>query len=573
MTHSAIWFAIAGKSILVLALAHLITLALRRRSAAARHLVWIASSAVLVALPLLSLSLPALHAPTSEAAAAVFRTTLTVPGRATPSVALTAPPARSAHLIPDLGPLKTPLLFFWLLGSLGSLLHSLLSYSAAHRIRRSARVLDTPSPGVPVLEAPSGLMPMTVGILRPAIVLPSGSSQWSEPLRRTVLAHELAHVRRCDTAAQLLARIALALYWWNPLAWTAWRQLLQEAERAADDAVLHSGARPSDYAAHLLDIARSLQPAPWPAVAIARTSNLETRLRAVLNPHLLRTAPSRAAAITSIALALLLAAPLAAIHAQDTHATPASSDSDLTRQGDLAWNRGDRKSAVTYYQQALNLLSGKPASAHLIERLGAAAILDKNYPQARYDFQEMPYADTSSSGRAAMWQAVVAACENNPALASQFFDQALTLEDPKSLDTAVTLDLYSALLHQQHQDAKANELSNRAAAIRKALVQPSAPPEGVYRIEGGVQSPRPISKTEPTYSDDARAAKLAGTSVLRIVIGADGVVRSPQIVRPLGLGLDESAIEAVNKWRFTPGTKDGRPVPVLATVEVNFRLF
>ena len=362
------------------------------------------------------------------------------------------------------------------------------------------------------------------------------------------------------------------LYWWNPLAWTAWRQLLEEAERAADDAVLYSGARASDYASHLLDIARSLQPAPWPAVAMARTSNLETRLRAVLDPHLRRTAPSRAAAVTSIALALLIAAPLAAIHAQDTHAAPASGDSGLTRQGDLAWNRGDRKSAVTYYQQALNLLSGKPASAHLLERLGEAAILDKNYPQARYGFQEMPYADAASSGRAAMWQAVVAARENNPALASQLFDRALSLEDPKSLDTAVTLDLYSNLLHQQHQDSKANELSARAATIRKAVVQPGTPPEGVYRIQGGVQPPRLTSKSEPAYSDDARAAKLTGATELRIVIGADGVVRSPQIVRPLGLGLDEKAIEAVSQWRFTPGTKDGKPVPVLATIEVNFRL-
>ncbi len=572
MTHSAIWFAIAGKSILALALAHLTTLALRRRSAATRHLVWTASSAVLVALPLLSLSLPALGVPTPEAAIAVFRTSVTVPQTPTASSAPTAPPAHSVPSIPDLRDVETALLFFWLLGSLGSLLHLLSSSSAARRIRRSARPIEAPDIGVPVLEARSGLMPMTVGVFHPAIVLPACSSQWSESLRRAVLAHELAHVRRYDTAAQLLARIALALYWWNPLAWAAWRQMLEEAERAADDAVLHSGARASDYAAHLLDIARSLRPAPWPAVAMARTSNLETRLRAVLDPHLRRTAPSRAGAVTSIALALLLAAPLAAIHAEDTHAAPASGDSGLTRQGDLAWNQGDRKSAVTYYQQALNLLSGKPASTHLLERLGEAAILDKNYPQARYDFQEMPYADASSSGRAAMWQAVVAVHENNPALASQLFDQAFPLEDPNSLDTALTLDLYSSLLHQQHQDTKANELTSRAATIRHALTAPGAIPDGVYKIGNGVLPPRLNKQPNPKYSQDARAAGLAGTTVLRIVVGADGVVRNPQIVRPLGLGLDEKAIEAVKQWRFTPGTKDGQPVPVLATIEVNFRL-
>jgi len=95
---------------------------------------------------------------------------------------------------------------------------------------------------------------------------------------------------------------------------------------------------------------------------------------------------------------------------------------------------------------------------------------------------------------------------------------------------------------------------------------------GVYRIGGGVSAPALIFKVEPEYSEEARKAKFQGTVVLYVVVDEKGQPRELKVVRPLGLGLDEKAIEAVQKWRFKPGVKDGKPVPVAATVEVNFRL-
>jgi TonB family protein len=95
---------------------------------------------------------------------------------------------------------------------------------------------------------------------------------------------------------------------------------------------------------------------------------------------------------------------------------------------------------------------------------------------------------------------------------------------------------------------------------------------GVYRIGGGVSSPIPIFKPEPEYSEEARKAKFQGSVMLAIVILADGTTSNIRVIRPLGLGLDEKAIEAVQKWRFRPSMKDGRPVAVTANVEVNFRL-
>jgi TonB family protein len=97
-------------------------------------------------------------------------------------------------------------------------------------------------------------------------------------------------------------------------------------------------------------------------------------------------------------------------------------------------------------------------------------------------------------------------------------------------------------------------------------------PSGVYRVGGGVSPPRLVKKVEPQYSIEARKARLEGTVLLRVIVGANGKTRDLQVLRGLGLGLDENATDAVSGWEFGPGLKDGKPVNVLAQIEVNFRL-
>ena len=94
----------------------------------------------------------------------------------------------------------------------------------------------------------------------------------------------------------------------------------------------------------------------------------------------------------------------------------------------------------------------------------------------------------------------------------------------------------------------------------------------MFRVGGGVTAPSLLSKVEPEYSEEARRAKYQGTVVLYVEVYPDGKAHNLKVLRSLGLGLDEKAIEAVNKWRFRPGYKDGKPVTVQATIEVNFRL-
>lgn len=96
--------------------------------------------------------------------------------------------------------------------------------------------------------------------------------------------------------------------------------------------------------------------------------------------------------------------------------------------------------------------------------------------------------------------------------------------------------------------------------------------EKVYRIgEEGVTLPTVLSKTEPIYTDEARNAKIEGTVVLSLEIDTEGFAQNIEVIRSLDGGLDQSAVTAVQQWRFKPGEKNGKPVRVAAKIEVNFR--
>lgn len=97
---------------------------------------------------------------------------------------------------------------------------------------------------------------------------------------------------------------------------------------------------------------------------------------------------------------------------------------------------------------------------------------------------------------------------------------------------------------------------------------------GVYRIGGGISAPVPLFEPEAEFSDEARRAKYQGVCIIGIIVDAQGNPQNVHVVRALGMGLDEKAMEAVRKYKFKPAMKDGKtPVPVMVNVEVNFRLY
>jgi beta-lactamase regulating signal transducer with metallopeptidase domain/HEAT repeat protein len=361
------------RSTLVLAVAWALTAVMRRSAASTRHFVWscaIAAS-VLVAVPGLvgarvSVPVPAGLAPIAEStvepisaasAAGSERTrptspvTETIPAgldtatsegaaRFQPSELASTPAPRSLSMAEIAGAT-------WIAGSLMAFAYLAVGLVTAWRVRGSATPIeaawvDDARVLAEALEVPGDILfveshlvttPLIVGIWKPVIVMPREASTWSDERLRLVVLHELAHVKRHDCLTQTLARGVRALYWFNPLAWVAVQRLRAERERACDDFVLSVGTRASDYADHLLEIARSMRRSgltPVPGLAMARPSQLEGRLLAILDPAIRRasTINARVAVVATIAL---LAVPLGTVQLQSVDETELAAESQEPR--------------------------------------------------------------------------------------------------------------------------------------------------------------------------------------------------------------------------------------------------
>lgn len=234
----------------------------------------------------------------------------------TPSPSLSLPPTQPPSFLSSLRA-RTPLLGLWVALALASLWACgalLLLARLGLGVLRAERMITTaataPAPSfadalsramatlglrrdVRLLVSAGARVAMTAGSAEPVVVLPGDSQEWSIERQRVVLLHELAHVRRGDWLSLLLAEASLAIWWFHPLAWRLAAAARREAEQAADDVVLASGLRPSDYAAHLVALVRGMTPIPDEvlAMAMARSSAIEARLLAILDPSRLRRAP------------------------------------------------------------------------------------------------------------------------------------------------------------------------------------------------------------------------------------------------------------------------------------------
>ena len=373
----------AIKGSVLLVLAAIAAFVLRRASAAMKHLVWTMALAGVFLVPLLGATLPsvsvAIAVPslagstdkTAAGGAAVSGTAVPAPSLAAwaPSGAAVS---RQADVIPAgaqsgggstasiaaraFGSLDmwTVLVGVWAAGAAGLLLHFVIGlWNASRLVRRSRPVEDDTwqarlesaldrvgfHRGVVLLVSDATTVPITCGIRRPVILLPSDAFTWSDERATVVLLHEAAHIRRHDCLVQYLAQVTRALHWFNPLAWVAAARLTAERERACDDLVLAAGTRGSSYAAHLLEIARSLRGRQKrvAALAMARPSELEGRLLSILDgarPHRL---PSRGALMAMIGVATVGITGIAAIHMEprvEARALPVPTDlSHVVAQG------------------------------------------------------------------------------------------------------------------------------------------------------------------------------------------------------------------------------------------------
>ncbi len=358
------------KSGLILGAAGIVTHVLRNSAAALRHLVWVAAVVGILVLPVLGGLMPKIAVPAlpsvaeSSAAAAPVSASRMVYRSSDAPVSSRATASRSTRVATGGSSLAGPstagagdevsasglaavaanlravpwtvwVFVTWLAGTLFLLSRLLFSHISAWALVRGSHIVHDDAWHL-ALESHSRRMginrrvrlrkcdwldvPVTVGSIRPAIVLPEEASDWDDETRDAVMLHELAHVRRLDCLSQTMVETVRALFWVNPLSWMAESAMRVERERACDDLVITSGTRASTYAQTLLELAGSIRGRDRTSaamMAMARRSDLEGRLLDILDSGPRLRNVNRVGAALAIAIVLSVVMPVAAL-------TPAS---------------------------------------------------------------------------------------------------------------------------------------------------------------------------------------------------------------------------------------------------------
>jgi beta-lactamase regulating signal transducer with metallopeptidase domain len=342
----------AAKATILLGLTTVMAAVLHRSAAAVRHRLWSLTFCGLILLPLLSWSLPGWRLPilastagqsdsgvsrNEEAADVAFAQGVNVAdpestrsiraGFDRGALGSARPPGR-AHAAAARG--AGTVLLFWALGFIVAMLPAVAGvFGNERRRKQSRRVVDQAwlqlldgltrkfalRRGIELRTSLLPLVPVTWGAMRPVVLLPEQAEQWPEPVRRLVLMHELAHIKRWDVGFQLVGRLATAVYWFQPLAWYALHRLRAECECACDDYVVHLGARRSEYAQQLVDLARSLRAGSLAmAVPMTRKNTLEQRIKAIFDERRSHRPLGRRLSCTLLGGGLAVLTGLAAVH-------------------------------------------------------------------------------------------------------------------------------------------------------------------------------------------------------------------------------------------------------------------
>ncbi|HEX5474129.1 MAG TPA: M56 family metallopeptidase [Vicinamibacterales bacterium] len=366
----------------------------------------------------------------------------------------------------------------------------------------------------------------TAGVVRPRILLPASAPSWPDDRMRVVLSHELAHIRRRDWAVQVVAEVAKAACWFNPLMWMACRRLRRESEHACDDVVVAGGVPAPDYAAHLLAIARSCRrPAHFESImTMARPSTLHRRIAVMLNERIDHRPrqPRRAAWIA--ALAFSAAVSVVVLQAQ---------------QGGPGFLAG------TVYDPTGAVLPGVTLTLHDANGAERTATTDG---AGHFEFAGV------AAGRYRLTTALAG---------FRSLDTAFDLRNRQDWDRALTLQVGDVR-------ETITIMAARAASAQTEAPSTAGPP---LRVGGQIRAPRMLKHVRPVYPPEMRAAGREGVVPIEAIIRRDGTVGS---VRVLSADVHPdfviAAVDAVRQWRYSPTLLNGRPVDVVMNVSITFTL-
>jgi beta-lactamase regulating signal transducer with metallopeptidase domain len=539
-------------SLLVLA-ALAVTALLRRASAAARH--WVLATALVAAsaMPVLERIAPSWPVRNSKVAI--------VP--ATPDAAGTrsdvATPLQSLRLpVPDVfrsnanRGVARLVGAIWMTGACLSLFAILVGFARlAWLASRSRRVVhgrwraaaDGIARGahlrrrVRLLQSDHPTLLVTWGLLRPKVLLPTAARDWTDDRIRIVLAHELAHIRRADWGAQLVAEALRCVYWFNPLVWIACRRLRAESEHACDDAVLDLGVKGHEYATHLVDLARTLSNrSMWvPAPAMARPSSLEGRITAMLNTDLNRSPVSRLRRSAMLAAAFAIALSIAGLGASAQSAFAAFSGSFVDQMNGVL-------PAVT-----LVLTNTDSSAKYQVKTDRTGRFQFVGLPSGTYSLEAQLPGFATLRGQVTV---------NGQDLQQDFTMNVGTLEETVTVRDDPTRN--------------ANPPQEKAVARRPNPPCSNVATAATPAIGGNIRAPKKLRHVSPNYPRGVADAKPEELVTLAARIDGDGYVSDVQLLTPANPAFAGAAMDAVRQWEFDSTLLNCMPVEVSMTVRVKF---
>src|SRR6185312_11232636 len=288
--------------------AALLTLAFRKNRANVRYALWLAASlkflvpfALLIVLGTnLSQLLPTRNAAPEVSGPVISQTIVQI-----------AQPVSDAFSFAPVQQYATNWLFLALIAawSCGFFAIGVMRFRAWRHIRtalRSSTPIDIPA-AVEVRSAPGLLEPGVVGIFRPTLLLPEGILEsLTPPQLETVLAHELAHIRRRDNLTAALHMFVEAIFWFHPLVWWTGARLIEERERACDEAVLSLGNQPRVYAEAILQVCKLYVESPLACAAGVTGADLKERIHSILSDAIAAELTSKKIALASAAVIILI---------------------------------------------------------------------------------------------------------------------------------------------------------------------------------------------------------------------------------------------------------------------------
>lgn len=541
--------------ILVLALAAMRLL--RRQSAALRHCVLAAMLVGGALLPFIEPVLPDWRLPVQISAPVMTTASSAVAGDVAES---RRSREASARVAPTEAPvdLITVLLRVWIVGSaiaftallfgfarLGHLTWTASRLSERrwlHHAEAIGRELGLRRP-VTLLESRDPRLLVVWGLLRPRVLVPALARDWPDARIRVVLTHELAHVRRGDWSMQCLSELLRAVYWFNPLVWRACARLRQESDHACDDVVLTRGVEGSDYAAHLVDIARVLrrQRAWIPAPAIAHTSGFERRVHAMLNTQLNRRPPSRRAYAVTFAACLSLALSIAALTAAQT-ALVSFTGSVL-----------DPSNAVL--PNAVITLTNTETQAKYEVRTNR---------DGRYEIPGLPAGRYVLESRIPGFEAV----KLELSVGAQNIDRDLKLE-LGVLQETITITTGGAVSPPKPMTPEERARFDERVQKRAEQGCPDAPRTSPA-VGGNIRVPWKLRDKRPIYPAALASTGVSGKVVLQALIGTSGRVEEVTVESASHSEFAAAATDAVRQWEFDATLLNCVPVETRMTVSANF---